>query len=93
MLHHRMHHLLVAVEAEVIPLRRNIGLGDAIALRSAWTVLLAAVTLRPAGQGIGQVVLGVLGLGQRLGWVTPSLPSSSRGWRLSSRLQPSASMS
>ena len=59
-----MDQLLVAVEAEVIALLGDLGLGHAEALGGAVPLPLGILALPPAGQAIGQVVLVVVALDQ-----------------------------
>ena len=56
---------LVAVQREVVALRQEIGPGHAEALRGARVLALGPIALRPAGKDVGQVVLRVVGGGER----------------------------
>src|SRR5450755_4095753 len=53
MLDRLVHHLLVAVEREVVALRCDVGLRHAEALRRARALALGVVALRPARKSVG----------------------------------------
>src|SRR5437660_11074268 len=60
MRHIFMHHFLIAIQAEVVPLCDDIGFGHTEALRSARSLALFAIAVLPASKNVWQIILGVL---------------------------------
>lgn len=68
-----VHHFLIAIQTQIVPLRHKIILRHTEALGRARAISLCAVALQPAGKHIGQVVLSVL-VGAQCGlWDCPEL--------------------
>ena len=66
MLHFLVDDFLVAVQAEVVSLRNDVGFGNAEALIGPGAVEFTAIAVRPPCQRVGQVVLGVFVGGERV---------------------------
>src|SRR5947207_2572877 len=65
MLDRLMHDFLVATERKVVVLLGDVGFGNAKALSGPEAFALYGVALAPAGQDVGEVVLGVLLFAER----------------------------
>jgi len=93
MRHILVHNLFIPIDAEVVALRYEVGLGHAEALPGTRALELAAFAFSPSGKDVGQVVPGML-LGvieafqtdrrdlfhsQQLSGLHSSMPSDNRG--------------